>query len=62
MNKLKEFFTESYEELVERVTWPTYAELQSSTVLVLVSSIIFSLAIWVVDLGFKAVMEAIYHL
>ena len=61
MNKLKDFFRESYEELIERVSWPTYAELQSSTTLVLVSSIIFALAIWGVDLMFKTAMEWFYQ-
>jgi preprotein translocase subunit SecE len=61
MNMLKDFFRESYEELIERVSWPTYAELQSSTTLVLVSSIIFALAISAVDYGFTTAMNWFYH-
>ena len=61
MNKLKDFFRESYEELIERVSWPTYAELQSSTTLVLVSSIIFALAIAGVDFAFTKAMELFYQ-
>jgi len=36
MNKIANYFKESYIELQEKVTWPTWANLQQSTVIVLV--------------------------
>ena len=36
MNKITTYFRESYKELLEKVTWPTWLQLQSSTVIVLV--------------------------
>ena len=43
------YIKESFGELKNNVTWPTWAEAQSLTVLVAVFSIVFSLAIWGVD-------------
>ena len=50
------YVKESFGELKNNVTWPTWAEAQSLTVLVAVFSIIFSLAIWGVDTVFSKVI------
>ncbi|WP_104734438.1 preprotein translocase subunit SecE [Hanstruepera ponticola] len=47
------YIKESFGELKNNVSWPTWAEAQSLTVLVAVFSIIFSLAIWGVDTVFS---------
>lgn len=49
MDKIFIYFKESYTELVHKVIWPTWGELQSNTVLVLVASVIISLIIFVMD-------------
>ena len=36
------YFKESYNELVNKVTWPTFPQLQSSTIVVMVASVIFT--------------------
>jgi preprotein translocase subunit SecE len=46
---MKEYIIESYEELVNKVTWPTWKELQSSSILVLVASVIIALIIFLMD-------------
>jgi len=51
------YIKDSFEELKNNVTWPTWAEAQSLTVLVAVFSIIFSLAIWGVDTVFSQIVE-----
>lgn len=61
MSKLKSFILESYDEMVHKVSWPKYSDLQSSSVLVLVASVIFALLIGVIDLGFDNIMEFIYN-
>ena len=61
MSKLKSFIMESYDEMVHKVSWPKYSDLQSSSVLVLVASVIFALLIGVIDLGFDNIMEFIYN-
>ncbi|MCP9201173.1 preprotein translocase subunit SecE [Gramella sp. BOM4] len=51
------YISESYNELKNHVTWPTWTEAQKLTVLVAVFSIIFSLAIWGVDTVFSEAIE-----
>jgi preprotein translocase subunit SecE len=60
MNRLRNIFGGSVEEVRDHVTWPSFAELQSSTVLVLVASLIFAVVIGLMDFGFKTLMEVVY--
>jgi preprotein translocase subunit SecE len=52
MAAIVEFVKESYVELMTKVTWPTWKELQSSSVLVLVTTILISLVIFAMDFVF----------
>ena len=47
--KLVSYIQDTYNELIHNVTWPTWEELQNNTVLVVVASILLSLAIFVMD-------------
>ncbi|MDZ7607803.1 MAG: preprotein translocase subunit SecE [Cyclobacteriaceae bacterium] len=58
--KLKNFILESIDELRNKVTWPKYAELQSSSVLVLIASLIFALIIGAIDFTFDSIMSWFY--
>ncbi|MCA1761056.1 MAG: preprotein translocase subunit SecE, partial [Bacteroidales bacterium] len=55
--KLKIYLQEAYDELVHKVTWPTWKELQSSALVVMVASFIISLLIFVMDLSFRNIMS-----
>ena len=61
MSKLTTFIKESYQELVHKVSWPKYGELQNSSILVLVASLIFALLIGVIDLAFENAMSWFYN-
>ncbi len=61
MDKLIDFIKASYDEMVNKVTWSKYGELQRSSVLVLVASLIFALLIGVMDLAFENVMTWFYN-
>lgn len=61
MNKVTTFVKEAYDELLHKVTWPKYSELQSSSILVLIASLIFALMIGVFDLGFENAMTWFYN-
>jgi len=61
MSKLKAYVQDSYDEVVNKVTWPTYADLQQSAVLVLVASLIFASVVAVVDLGLQNGMSWFYQ-
>ena len=60
MSKIVGFVKESYQELVHKVTWPKYAELQNSAILVLVASLIFALVIGAIDVVLKNGMKFYY--
>ena len=55
MSKLKAYIEDSYNELVHKVTWPTWAELQSSALVVMISSVIIALLIFAMDFSFSNV-------
>ena len=64
---MKKFFNnrltdikESYNELVNKVSWPTKSELANSTIIVMVASIVASLVIWLIDLGINSLMHVVY--
>ncbi|HAV54669.1 MULTISPECIES: preprotein translocase subunit SecE [Aequorivita] len=50
------YITESYKELKNHVTWPTWAEAQKLTVIVAVFSVLLALAVWGVDTVFSKVV------
>ena len=56
------YFKDSYNELVNKVTWPSFKQLSSSTKVVMVASVIFALVVLVMDFVFKGVMNGIYDL
>lgn len=60
MAKVSEFIKESYEEMTQKVTWPTWAELWNSSILVLVASIIIALIIGVMDQAANYVLHQFY--
>jgi len=59
--KVTNYFKESYNELMHKVTWPTWSELQSSATLVLVTSVILALVIWAMDFSFDKIMSFVYN-
>ena len=62
MNKVTNYFKESYKELMEKVTWPSWSELQQSTVIVLVATMLITLLVAVMDLFSNGILKFIYSL
>ncbi|WP_153798118.1 preprotein translocase subunit SecE [Foetidibacter luteolus] len=62
MNKVSTYIRESYRELLEKVTWPTWTQLQQSTVIVLVATLIITAMVAVMDFGSNQVLKLIYSL
>jgi preprotein translocase subunit SecE len=60
MNKIGTYFSESYKELVEKVTWPTWNELQQSTVIVLVATLLITLVVGVMDFASHSLLNLLY--
>jgi preprotein translocase subunit SecE len=60
MRKILNYFKESYNELVYKVSWPTRIELSNSAVVVMFASLIIAVLIFVVDLSFENIMLLFY--
>jgi preprotein translocase subunit SecE len=71
MSGIINFVKESYEEMTTKVTWPSWKELQSSSILVMVASVIIASVVFLMDYIFginsatalwKGVLGWIYYL
>jgi preprotein translocase subunit SecE len=60
MEKLTLYLRESYQELTKNVSWPTAAQLQESTLVVLVTAGVLALVIFVMDVLCSVVFKNIY--
>ncbi|MBQ1623364.1 MAG: preprotein translocase subunit SecE [Bacteroidales bacterium] len=56
------YVKESWKELTTKVTWPTWDKLQSSAILVMVTTLILAVIIWLIDLVIRNIMMGIYQL
>ena len=62
MTKFVEYIKESADDLMNKVSWPTWKELQSSSIVVAIASLIIALIVYVMDLSFRNVLEILYSL
>jgi preprotein translocase subunit SecE len=62
MERLVLSIKESYNELINKVTWPTWSNLQQSTILVLIASLIFALLVFLMDTVSSQVVDFFYGL
>ena len=62
MMKIKVYIQETWNELINKVSWPTWSDLQNSAVVVMIGTVIISLIIFAMDVSFRNIMEMIYSL
>ncbi len=62
MNRIKAYFDEVADELLRKVTWPSWAELQESAIIVMIATVIFALVVFVMDFLFQNGMEFVYSM
>ncbi len=67
MSKIVNYVKESYVELIQKVSWPTTAELQNSAVVVFVASLIIAVVVFGMDMvvgvhnsGWKGILGYVY--
>jgi len=60
MNKIVHYFRDSYKELSEKVTWPNWSQLQQSTMIVLVATIVITFVVLAMDFAFGNGLKFIY--
>ena len=61
MNKITTYFKESYKELTEKVTWPNWDQLQQSTMIVLVSTLVITALVSLMDFAAGGALKFIYN-
>jgi preprotein translocase subunit SecE len=62
MAGIKTYIEEAVDELKNKVSWPTWQELQGSSLVVLIATFIIAILIYVMDLGSSNVLKQIYKL
>jgi len=62
MNKFTAYIRDSYKELIHKVSWPNWDQLQQSTMIVLGTTIIITFIVMLMDFVSKKGMELIYSL
>jgi len=62
MNKVRAYFDEVYDELVNKVTWPSWPELQESAIIVMIATVIFAVVVFAMDFAFQWGMELVYSM
>ncbi|MBT5133708.1 MAG: preprotein translocase subunit SecE [Flavobacteriales bacterium] len=60
MAGIRAYVEEAVDELGNKVSWPTWSELQSSGIVVLVATFIIAGVIYMMDLAFGQIMDLIY--
>jgi preprotein translocase subunit SecE len=60
--KIVAYIRESYEELVHKVSWPTWSELQNSAIVVSIASLIIAFIVYLMDISFQTLLEQFYKL
>jgi preprotein translocase subunit SecE len=62
VDRITLYIRESYNELVNKVTWPTWSELLDSTRVVLVATVLIALIIFLMDVVSKQILTLIYNM
>ncbi|HVK98141.1 MAG TPA: preprotein translocase subunit SecE [Flavisolibacter sp.] len=60
MNKVSNYFRDSYKELMEKVTWPSSTQLQQSTMIVLGATLVITAIIAIMDVIASGGLKFIY--
>ena len=60
MQKIAIYFRESYKELTEKVSWPTWPQLQQSTMIVLAATLVITFIILAMDFAIGNGLRFVY--
>ena len=53
---------EPYKELMQKVTWPAWSELQGSAIVVMVASLVIAVIVYAMDTSFSKLLKLIYSM
>ena len=60
MKKIIAYIKDTYNELVHKVSWPAWKDLQNSAIVVMVASLVIAVIIYFMDSSFSQLMKFIY--
>lgn len=60
MKKIRRYITEVFDEMKNKVSWPTWSELQSSSIVVSIASLLIALVVLLMDISFENIMKVWY--
>jgi preprotein translocase subunit SecE len=60
MKKIRKYITEVTDEMKNKVSWPTWSELQSSSIVVSIASLIIAFIVLLMDISFENIMKLWY--
>lgn len=60
MNKITNYVRDSYKELTTKVSWPTWTQLQQSTMIVLVATLLITAMVSLFDFATGGVLNMAY--
>ena len=62
MNKFRTYIQDTTNELLTKVSWPTWSELQGSAIVVMITSVIIAVIVFAMDWMFSNLMQLYYKL
>ncbi|MBH08726.1 MAG: preprotein translocase subunit SecE [Flavobacteriales bacterium] len=60
MSKMILYLKEAFSELLNKVTWPSWSDLQNSSIVVAIATLIIALVIYLLDTTFSNVLDLYY--
>ncbi len=61
MSKITSYFKDVQNELVNKVSWPSWPELTNSAIVVMVASLIIAGVIFAMDYSFDNILDWVYN-
>jgi len=60
MRRITNYFEEAFKELIYKVTWPSWKELQNSAIIVMIATLIIGVIIFVMDFSIQELLGLLY--
>jgi len=62
MKKIRAYFSETYDELSNKVSWPSWSDLQNSATVVSIASLIIAMIVYLMDISFSTILRNFYEM
>ena len=59
--RIRGYLRDVYDEMLHKVSWPTWKVLQSSALVVMIASLLIALVIFLMDISFEHLMDWVYR-